>query len=430
MIAFSNAVVLAAVIQMVAPSTGRAATAGEAVTLRQALAEADAANARLAAARFEPRIAAQSVAQSRGSLGPALSVAGALFATPPGATYWEGATAAQSNLQLELRQPLYEGGALRGQLNADEASLRAARFRLEADRDDVALEVRSRFSEVLGDDQVVDARKAGLARLQTYVAFVQARKASGAPIELDLLRIRARITDDEANLAAAERASQESRIELNVLMGRDPMSALVLAPLSEPGAPPRFRSNGVVPDVAAAEAQQQSAQGRAQVASSVRRPHLAFIATAGLIDAGLGAPGAPAGFGSRLRDDFGATFGLQVSWDLWNMGALSAQVEKARLEAAQASAAMTQARTQADLARERAAAEVRLRFDELASRLKAVPTARDAYLVAQSLYRGGTGTSLDVLDAYRTLLDAEIAAAEATFQARVAEATLLRWTPG
>jgi outer membrane protein TolC len=66
---------------------------------------------------------------------------------------------------------------------------------------------------------------------------------------------------------------------------------------------------------------------------------------------------------------------------------------------------------------------------ELATRRKALPTARDTYVVAESLYRGGTGTSLDVLDAYRTLLDAEIAAAQATFEVRVAEATLLRWMP-
>ena len=73
-------------------------------------------------------------------------------------------------------------------------------------------------------------------------------------------------------------------------------------------------------------------------------------------------------------------------------------------------------------------ADVRQRLSGLTVRREAVPTARDTYLVAESLYRGGTGSSLDVLDAYRALLDAQIALAQATLQARVAEATLLRWT--
>jgi outer membrane protein/S-layer protein transport system outer membrane protein len=422
---------LLATIAVLAVSTTTNGPIAVPLTLEQALAQADAANARLATSRYDPRIAAQSVVQSRASFGPALSVAGALLATPPGADYWEGATAAQSNLQLELRQPLYEGGALRGQLRADEASLSAARSRLAVDRRDVALQVRSRFSEVLADDQVVDARTAGLARLQTYVEFVQARKASGAPVQLDLLRVRARIEDEEANLADAERTSEQARIELNVLIGRDATAPLVLAPLPEPaGADPQNAvATGSVPDVAAAAAQRDSAQAEVQVARSARRPHLAFVATAGLIDPGIGAPGAASGLGARLRDDLGATFGLQVSWDLWNMGALSAQIEKAHLVAAQASAAFDLARTQAELERQRAIADVRQRSRELATRRKAVPIARDTYVVAESLYRGGTGTSLDVLDAYRTLLDAEIAAAQATFDARVAEATLLRWMP-
>lgn len=56
-----------------------------------------------------------------------------------------------------------------------------------------------------------------------------------------------------------------------------------------------------------------------------------------------------------------------------------------------------------------------------------VPIAQDSYLRAESLYRGGAATALDVLDAFTQWLDASEAAAEATLGYREAAARLLRW---
>ena len=58
---------------------------------------------------------------------------------------------------------------------------------------------------------------------------------------------------------------------------------------------------------------------------------------------------------------------------------------------------------------------------------QAVPLARDAYLIAASLYRGGGGTALDVLDAFSSLLAAAQSYGEAVLSFRIAEATALRW---
>jgi outer membrane protein TolC len=60
-------------------------------------------------------------------------------------------------------------------------------------------------------------------------------------------------------------------------------------------------------------------------------------------------------------------------------------------------------------------------------REQAVPLARDAYLIAASLYRGGSGTALDVLDAFSSLLAAAQSRSDAVLGFRIAEATALRW---
>ena len=58
---------------------------------------------------------------------------------------------------------------------------------------------------------------------------------------------------------------------------------------------------------------------------------------------------------------------------------------------------------------------------------RAMPEARDSYLEAESRYRGGAASFLDVLEAHTAALDASVRLAEAVLRYRVAQALELRW---
>jgi outer membrane protein TolC len=58
---------------------------------------------------------------------------------------------------------------------------------------------------------------------------------------------------------------------------------------------------------------------------------------------------------------------------------------------------------------------------------RAVPDARDSYLEAESRYRGGAATALEVLDAYATSVDGAVRLAQAVGQYRLARAVQIRW---
>ena len=62
-----------------------------------------------------------------------------------------------------------------------------------------------------------------------------------------------------------------------------------------------------------------------------------------------------------------------------------------------------------------------------AAAARAAQAAQDAYLQTESLYRGGQGTALDVLDAYDAWIQADQAQADATYNYRVSQADLIRW---
>ena len=118
---------------------------------------------------------------------------------------------------------------------------------------------------------------------------------------------------------------------------------------------------------------------------------------------------------------------FSLSWPLWDTGVYRARLEQARLGADRARQVATAVRREARLEWRRAFAELWSRYRELLVRTGNVPVAQDSYLRAESLYRGGAATALDVLDAFTQWIDASEAAAEAALGYRAAEARLLRW---
>ena len=57
----------------------------------------------------------------------------------------------------------------------------------------------------------------------------------------------------------------------------------------------------------------------------------------------------------------------------------------------------------------------------------ASPNARDSWLEAESRYRGGAATALEVLDAYAASVDAAVRLSEALSRYRIAQALAMRW---
>ena len=53
--------------------------------------------------------------------------------------------------------------------------------------------------------------------------------------------------------------------------------------------------------------------------------------------------------------------------------------------------------------------------------------ARDAYLEAESRYRGGAATSLEVIDAYAASIEATVRLSDAVSRYRISRALAERW---
>lgn len=390
------------------------------LNLEDALREAHAANAQLPLAAFETRIASAALREARGALGPRLSLDGDLHGGNPSAY-----AANDGRLQLLAEQPIYDGGALRAGVALQRALAGASQAHYRQAEKDLDFAVRVGFAQLLELDTVIAVRGEGIARLQTYRAAVEARRAAGEGVSGDLLRTQVQLGQAEADLADASRQRDQARLALNDLLGRDPDAALTLTDEATPAPPPQDTVGEAwsgAPEVRQAEARVAAARSGTVLVAAERRPQIDLTVNAGTQPA-FGNSGSAFNNGQGQ----GVEFLLSLSWPLLDAGGYRARRDQARLQLGAAEAGEVATRRQARLAWAAARTEVDARAREVEIRRRTAATALDSYLTSESLYRGGAATALEVLEAYATWIAANEAAAEAVFNLRVAEATLVRW---
>ena len=390
------------------------------LTLDEALREARAHNAQLPVASLALQGAIARLSQARGLRYPTLSLDGDLHGGAP-AKY-----ASNDALFRVLAQaPLYLGGALRAGVAQAGAEADAMRAGYRVAVRDVDFAVRVAYGRVVHAQRSLEFRERGVARLRAYLSVVESRRAAGQGVGADLLTTRQRLATTEADIATVQRDLDEARMALNDLLGRAPLDPLALAPLAAPAPPPDTSGEpwSTAPDLAQSEAQVRAASAGVQVARAGRKPQLLLQADAGVQPLLGGQDLAPLDNGRG----WGGQILLLFSLPFWDHGVYRGRVDEA-------TAALDQARQQqrvmtraARLAWSSAYADVVDLYREYQARDQAATVARDAYLQAESLYRGGQGTALLVLDAYDAWVQADQSRIDVDYGYRVAEANLMRW---
>jgi outer membrane protein TolC len=404
----------------------RQASAGELVSLEAALREARAANAHLPLPALDISIASEREKEARAEQWLKVALEGDFVYAPPG--YAVPLTnLGNARLQAVVRQPIYAGGSLKAAVDRAGAGAEAARGRYRMVEKDLELEVRSRFSELLEIDSEASIRRAGLEDLDGYRTSLRSRQASGQGIAADLLKTEVRLTLEEATLAEVEQRRDDARLSLNELMGRDPASPLELEPLPIPEAPrdaaPAAWQNA--PEVRVAKAAARSAEADTVIATAERRPHLFFSADAGFWTDDT--THLNSRFWDRFWHDAGYSFALVFVWNIWDPGAARSRIAQASLGLQQSRLQLEVGRRDARLAWEKAHTALAHIYKQIEILSRAVPDARDSYLDAQSRYRGGAATALEVLDAHAAAVEAAVRRSDAIARYRVADAVSLRW---
>jgi outer membrane protein TolC len=394
-------------------------TAGP-ITLEAALRQARTHNAQLPVAATAMQAAAARTQQARGLRLPSFSLGTDLHAGAP-----QSYSSTDAFLRVLGDAPIYSGGELRANVAQANAEASASNFGYRAAVRDVDLAVRTDFARVLRADSTIAFRERALSRLETYFTVVQAHQAAGLGVGADILRTRQRLAAAHAEITSAQRDLDDARMALNDDLGRAPLSDISVSPLPDPMPLPDSVQRDLwstVPDVARSQAMVQAAAAGVDAAHAGRKLHLSLEADVGT-QPHLGSTEALLNNGTGSGGEVMLSFSLPfLDWGVYNGRVAEA---KANLQQALGQADVT--RRQAQLNWTRAAAAVSGLYTEYQARIQALSAAQDAYLETESLYRGGQGTSLDVLDSYDAWVQAEQDRLDVEYTYWVAQADLIRW---
>ncbi len=375
------------------------------------------AQARIAEYRAEAGVA-------RSALFPSLALNGSAsrnkiafpgFAVPPYTAY-----RATADLAWELD---FWGQARRG-IQAANADLAAREADVRATVLSLVSYVATGYLELLELDQERAVAERTLSSRQATLDLARRRFGRGLISELDVRQFEAQVAVPAARLAQVEQLRSQAEHALNVLLGEGPVAiprgGSLAAAARRVTVPDSVSSTLIArrPDVEAAERAYAAATARVGIADAARLPTFAITGS-------YGGQAATAGmvFNSQSR-----VYVLQggISIPIFTGGRLANQSEAARARAEQARAQYEQTVLVALGEAGDALVGVRAARDEAAAEETQASALRRALELAELRYGNGVSNYLEVLDAERSLFEAELAASQAELKQLTAAVQLYK----
>ena len=347
---------------------------------------------------------------------------------PPGTPRESDSYRATLNISYEV--DLW--GRLRGASAAARAELLASEAAHQTVRTALAAGVVQAYYGLRALDEQLAATQRSLAGRTEALALQRLRYQRGVISEFDYRQLEAETLAARAQLPVLELARAQQEHALAVLLGKSPRaiyqdSVVAAAPASDAAAPapepivPAGLPSQLLlrrPDLVEAEQRLIAANARIGVARAAYFPSIALTGTLGSES-------------NVLRDLFTGPAGVwrvaaAVTQPIWAGGRLSSQVEAANARQRQA-LAQYQAAIQNAFREVRdaivAQTKTRVQFEAESERAAAL---RETLRLARLRYENGVASQLDVLDAERNLLAAELNRSDALRAQRAAVADLFR----
>ena len=303
-------------------------------------------------------------------------------------------------------------GRTRRAAQAANADLGAQMANLDETRVIVAAEVARNYFELRGTQRQLGVAHDNIDNEREALRLTQIRYEAGRVTELDVDSALARLKTTEATVPLLQAQEKSYGYRLAVLLGSNPGdldAELIAAPVRAWTAPLPIGDVTTLlrhrPDVRIAERNVAAATARVGVATADLFPRVSFTGFVGFLTGNSVQLGAA---GSRAW-----SVGPAVSWTALDFGSTQARLHASRAEAAGALASYRQAVLLALEDFENACLNYGKQQVRLASVIEQADASRRAARLAEVQYREGGINFLVLLDAQRTLLQAEDAVAQA-----------------
>ena len=324
-------------------------------------------------------------------------------------------------------------GRVRRSIESQRAETAASAADVRAVRVAIAGEVARTYVDLRGSQERLRIARENAENQKQTLALINARVGAGRGSELDAARARAQYESTTSRIAVYEAAIGVDEHRLAVLTGQTPDALIgrfdtpngapaplpALAADIDPGTPGDLLLRR--PDVAAAQARLHAATARVGVATADLFPRFTL---AGL----LGSATSSYGF-FRAGSDTNL-IALGIDWSFLDVGRVRARIAASDAEAAGQLAQYRQTVLGALEETENALLRVARTRDETAHLVRAADDSARAAQLAQTRFSAGAIDYYEVLDAQRTLLQAQDSAADARMRSATSTVALYKALAG
>lgn len=380
------------------------------LTRRQAIAEALNRNAQLEVAR-------QQTAESRARRVQAIAIPDPQLAftydQEPQFFNLGGATSRAASIAMTI--PFPDKFRLNNEVGLADIRSFEANYRLQTQL--VAAQTSEQYDSLLVARKHRDVLLEGRTLAADFLKRTQARYTAGTAAKLDVIKAQVDVAQADNDLIANERDIANAQAALNHLLGR--IVGAPIAPVDTLELPVPLPDSTTIeqtalenrPELAQLEQQQRGAHANTNLLREFWIPDLIIGASHDYI-----LPGAPV---------FSTGIAMPIPVLFWQH--TKGEIAQARHVEQELAASYRDLRAQVtqDVRSAYATASTSIR-QVIFLRDQLVPSAREAYRVASVSYSLGGSSALEVIDAQRTLLDAEGQLADALAAANVARADLQR----
>jgi outer membrane protein len=329
---------------------------------------------------------------------------------------------------LTVRQLIYSGGGVSAALDAARSTRSAALLDLQATVNEVLLDVRTKYADVLLNRARITVQEQNVALLEEQLATTRNRFEAGSVSQFEVLRSEVALANAKPALIRARNAFRNAIEDLRAALGYQNELPSDLKKI------PEFTGELVFTPVSY-ELESALAAARAKRPELQRLEQLAKARESGLVNARSGYKpelyltggymGRKSGLSNAFSDTLdGWTVGVEGSWAVFDGNRTRGKVAQARAQLNQARLGLSEQTLAIEVEVRRSLSSLQEAAELAGAAEKVVEQADEALRLADVRYSNGAATQLDVLESRVALTEARLNRVEANYRHTVALAAL------
>jgi outer membrane protein TolC len=133
-----------------------------------------------------------------------------------------------NSLGMSIKQNIYDGGIWWNRIGQAKSMEKSSDLNFESERNNVILSIEQAYYTLMKDKKLLEVRELAVSRSQEQYDRAEKMYEIGATAQIDVFRAKVSLGKDRINMLLQQNLVTQSRKNLNIAMGRDPLTALLV----------------------------------------------------------------------------------------------------------------------------------------------------------------------------------------------------------